>query len=70
MAEETKKRTGYKTVEGQLEADKRWIANNKEHRNYLSGRSASRSFIRNRAKKEDLLELQELIKENLKKFDL
>ena len=37
-------------------------------RNYLTKRSTSRGFIRNNATKDDLLELQELIKENLKKI--
>ena len=41
---------------------------NREHRKYLTKRSTSRGFIRNNATKEDLLELQKLIQENLKKF--
>lgn len=68
MENKDKKRKGYKDIKKQLEADKRWIAKNKEHRNYLVKRSTSRGFIKNHAKKEDLEELQELIKENLKKF--
>lgn len=63
-----KKRKGYKEISKQLEADKRWIEKNKEHRNYLSRRSNARGFIRNLAKKEDLQELKELIEKNLKKF--
>ena len=59
MAEE--KRKGYKTIEQQLEADKRWIEKNREHRNYLGGRSAARSFIRNKATNDDLDELINLI---------
>ena len=49
-------------------ADKKWNKKNREHRNYMTRRSTARGFIRNHASKEDLLELQELIQENLKKF--
>ena len=52
----------------QQRATKKWNEKNKERRNYLSKRSAARSFIRNHATKDDLIELQELIKENLKKI--
>lgn len=48
------------------EADKRWKEKNREHRNYLTGRGAARSFIRNKATREDLLELKSLIEEQLK----
>lgn len=48
------------------EADKRWKEKNREHRNYLTGRGAARSFIRNRATKDDLLELKALIEERLR----
>ena len=47
------------------EADKRWKEKNREHRNYLTGRGAARSFIRNKATREDLLELKALIEERL-----
>lgn len=62
------KRKGYKEISKQLEADRRWIEKNKEHRNYLNRRSNARGFIRNLAKKEDLEELKELIEKNLKKL--
>ena len=62
------KRRGYATQEQQREADKRWAEKNREHRNYLSYRGTARSFIRNKAKKEDLLELQDLIEKKLKYF--
>ena len=52
----------------QQRANKKWNAKNREHRNYLTKRSTSRGFIRNNATKGDLLELQELIQKNLKKF--
>ena len=62
------KRKAYSTPEAQAEADKRWAENNREHRNYLSYRGTARSFIRNKAKKEDLLELHDLIEKKLKNF--
>jgi hypothetical protein len=45
------------------EADKRWIEQNREHRNYLSARGTARSFLKNKATKEDLDELEAIIKE-------
>ena len=61
------KRKAYSKPEAQAEADKRWAEKNREHRNYLSYRGTARSFIRNKAKKEDLLELQDLIEKKIKK---
>ena len=55
------KRKGYATQEGQAEANKRYRDKNKEHRNYLSSRSAARSFIKNKATIDDLTELESLI---------
>ncbi|AIM63077.1 hypothetical protein [Weissella ceti] len=45
----------------QTEANKRWVANNKEHANYLRYRSMARSFIRKMATAEDLAELEQMI---------
>lgn len=59
-------KTGQTTA--QKKASKKWNEKNREHRNYMTKRSTARGFIRNHATKEDLLELQELIQENLKKF--
>ena len=47
------------------EADARWIAENKAHKNYLNRRSNARGFIRSFATKEDLLELESMINERL-----
>lgn len=52
----------------QEKANKKWVESNRAHRTYLSKRSTARSFINKNAKKEDLLELQNLIEINLKKF--
>ena len=57
----TEKRKGYATKEGQAEANKRYRDKHKEHRNYLSSRSAARSFIKNKATIDDLTELDSLI---------
>lgn len=57
-----------KELTPQQRANKKWNAKNRERKNYLTRRSMSRGFIRNHATKDDLLELQELINENLKKF--
>lgn len=57
-----------KELTPQQRANKKWNEKNREYRNYLTRRSNARGFIRNNATKDDLLELQELIKENLKKF--
>ena len=57
-----------KELTARQRADNKWNEKNREHRNYMTKRSTARGFIRNHATKEDLLELQELIEENLKKF--
>ena len=63
---EKEKRKGYKDISSQLQADKRWIQKNKEHRNYLSQRGACRSFIKNKSKLEDLEEIEILIDDRKK----
>lgn len=52
----------------QKKADDKWRKENKEHANYLRARSAARSFIRNKATKEDLEELEQLIAERRKEL--
>lgn len=54
-----------KTSEAQKRANAKWDSENRERRNYLSKRSSARGFIRNKATKEDLLELKEMIDEKL-----
>lgn len=51
--------------EAQNEANKGWADKNKERRTYLSMRSTARSFIRNKARMEDIEELQQLIKNRI-----
>lgn len=55
--------------EAQKRANAKWEANNREHRSYLSKRSTSRAFIRNRATKDDLIELSNLIEDRMKEFN-
>lgn len=45
-------------ISKQMEANKRWEAKNKEYSNYLKQRSAARSFIKNKASKEDIEEFK------------
>ncbi|ASN68312.1 hypothetical protein 10S11_50 [uncultured Caudovirales phage] len=49
----------------QTEANKKWQEKNREKARYLRDRSTARGFIKNRATREDLEELQELIKERI-----
>jgi len=49
----------------QTEANKKWQEKNREKARYLRDRSTSRGFIKNRATKEDLEELQKLIEERI-----
>ena len=49
-------------TEARKKANEKWNQNNKERKNYLQDKSKAKSFIR-KATKEDLEELEELIKE-------
>ncbi|SFH68470.1 hypothetical protein [Pisciglobus halotolerans] len=50
-------------------AQKRYESENRERRNYLKQRTSARSFIRNKAEKEDLEELREMINEREKMLE-
>lgn len=50
-------------IDRQNEYNKRWQEKNKEKSRYLKDRSTARSFIKNKATKEDLEELEQLIKQ-------
>ena len=52
-------------TEAQKRAKQKYREKNRERTNYLNARTTSRSFIRNKATKEDLEELEELIKERI-----
>lgn len=70
--EEAKKRKGYKTIEQQLAAEKRYLENNpdaKKKKRINTMRSETKKFIREFATLEELKELEEMIelrKEELK----
>ena len=52
-----------KTNESQLKAIKKWNEANREKANYTRGKSAAKSFIKNKATLEDLEMLEEVIHE-------
>ena len=51
------------TKSKQTEANQRWEAKNKEYANYLKQRSTARSFIKNKATKQDIEEFKLLLYE-------
>ncbi|WP_373205201.1 hypothetical protein [Clostridium tertium] len=57
-----------KISEARERANKKWNENNKEHMNYLRSRSSARSFIKNKATEDDLIELENLIAERRKQL--
>ena len=50
-------------TEAQKRAKQKYREKNRERTNYLNARTTARGFIRNKATKEDLQELKELIKD-------
>lgn len=58
-----------KLTDAQIKAQKKWESNNKEQRNYTKSKSSCKSFIRNKATKDDIDEIIELANEiKLEKF--
>ena len=55
-----------KVSDSQRKAQKKYDEKNREKRTYLSQRSTSRGFIRNKATMEDLEELEKIIAERKK----
>ena len=53
-------------TEAQKRAKQKYIENNRERMNYINDRSKCKNFILKKATKEDLEELEELIKERKK----
>lgn len=47
------------------EANKRWQSKNREKTNYQKSKSACKSFIKNKATKDDIEEIKILIEEKL-----
>lgn len=69
--DEKKKRKGYRTTEQQTAATKRYLENHPEQKiknNISNYKSKAKKFIKEMATDEELIELQELIKEKLEKF--
>lgn len=69
MEEKSVKRKGYKTLEQQYAATKRYLENNpgaKEKRKIAVAKSQTKKFINDYANKEDLQELKTLILEKEK----
>ena len=67
--DEKKKRKGYRTTEQQTAATKRYLENHPEQKiknNISNYKSKAKKFIKEMATDEELIELQELIKEKLK----
>ena len=50
-------------TEAQKRAKQKYIENNRKRTNYINDRSKAKNFILKKATKEDLEELEELIKE-------
>lgn len=68
---EEKKRKGYKTLEQQYEATKRYLENNKEakelRKKYVA-KSQAKKFVKEFANLEELEELETLIQERKKEY--
>ena len=56
-------------TEAQKRAKQKYIENNRERTNYINDRSKAKNFILKKATKEDLKELEKLIKERKQAVD-
>lgn len=57
------------TKYNQSQYNKNWESKNKEYSNYLKIRGSAKSFIKNKAKLEDLDELEQLIKDKRQQLE-
>lgn len=57
-----------KLSEARIKANKKWDAKNKERTSYLRSRSSAKSFIKNKATKEDIEMLKEVMKKRLEEL--
>ncbi|MBN1076050.1 hypothetical protein DVV91_17150 [Clostridium botulinum] len=57
-----------KVSEAQQRAIKNWDKKNREKSNYIKAKSATKSFIKNKATKEDLQELIQLINDKIQEL--
>ncbi|WP_119327526.1 hypothetical protein [Companilactobacillus musae] len=54
-----------KLTEARIKANKKWDEKNKERTSYLRSRSSAKSFIKNKATKEDIDMLKDVMKDRL-----
>lgn len=57
-----------KLSEARIKANRKWDEKNKERTSYLKSRSSAKSFIKNRATKEDIEMLKEVMKKRLEEL--
>jgi hypothetical protein len=57
-----------KKTDAQIKAQKNWESKNREKSNYLKYKSSTKTFIRNKATKEDIQEIIELANKRLQEF--
>lgn len=57
-----------KTSKAQVNASRRWEQKNPERAKYIRYRTSARGFLRNHATEEDLIEMEQLIKERREKL--
>ncbi|WP_334352175.1 hypothetical protein [Companilactobacillus sp. HBUAS56257] len=57
-----------KLSEARIKANKKWDEKNRERTSYLRSRSSAKSFIKNKATKEDIDMLKEVIKKRLEEL--
>ena len=57
-----------KLSETRIKANKKWDEKNRERTSYLRSRSSAKSFIKNKATKEDIDMLKEVMKKRLEEL--
>lgn len=57
-----------KLSEARIKANKKWDEKNRERTSYLRSRSSAKSFIKNKATKEDIDMLKEVMKKRLEEL--
>ena len=57
-----------KLSEARIKANKKWDEKNKERASYLRSRSSAKSFIKNKATKEDIEMLKDVMKKRLEEL--
>ena len=57
-----------KLSEARIKANRKWDEKNKERTSYLRSRSSAKSFIKNKATKEDIEMLKDVMKKRLEEL--